>query len=328
MAARAFEVLYGPVDQPVDEWKVHHTFNYDDEKPKAVTLWDGNVPPEMIQEFYVRRENWIIDYRAKNFPEKYPATHRWIMRQVPEDQDYIRRSEKNGWDIWELSYHPYNLARLSADKTEVTYYANEKDARLDRPKTIKAISYLRSVRCISDESDIAYYCDRYGIPYADNWEIRFATTREEIRNVYVNGPRSCMSGEQDMRYYGVHPTEAYACAPIAVAYMVSKDDPDHIAARTVVNMETKEWVCTYGARYQFERLLRENGYSQSSYCIQGYKLLNIRVELENSYRGSAIQPYYDFYHERSRTSSDDKYVLIDMTEEQYQAQIAANPETC
>lgn len=326
MTIRFFEVLYGPVDQPVDEWDVQHTFSYDDAKPKAVVYYDQNTPPDMIQEYYVRRNNWELEYQAKNFPGQYPLTHRWIMRQVPEDQNYKARAEKNGWDIWELSYHPYNMARLSEDKTEVTYYPTEKEARLDRPKTVKAVTYMRTVRGVHDEDDIAHYCSRYGIPYASEWELRFATTREEVRHVYVNGPRSCMSGENDMPYYGFHPTEVYACAPIAVAYMVSKNDPDHIAARTVVNMKSKGWIRIYGAHTQMERLLREAGYSRDPYCLQGHALLRIEATTPD-YRGTYPMPYADYYYVVHRVSSCGNFWLVDMTAEEWDAKSVVSEDT-
>jgi len=308
----------------MDEWDIQGTFTYDPSKPKGLLIYADNFPPEYIQEVYVRRENWMRAYRHKVDPENFPNTHQFMMRQVPEEMDYKTRAQKNGWVIWtEYAAQNHHLPRLSDDKTEVTYYPTEKDARLDRAKTTSTVRYLRVERGY-DERDIEEVCRRQDIPYASEWELKFATTREEIRHVYVNGPRSCMSGEHDTSAFGFHPVEVYACDPIGVAYLVSKTDPDHISSRTVVNMETKQWVMIYGARSQMYSKLTELGYHPSDRAISGYKLLAIDATTKD-YKGTFPQPYYDFRHNTCRRSSDDKYWLVDLSEDEYQASLLDTP---
>lgn len=309
-----FEVLYGPINTPMDEWDVQYTFNYDPEKSKATSHYGDNVAPEMIQEYYVRRNNWDLNYRHKLDPESYPLTHHWMMRQVPEEMDYKARAEKLGWVIWkDYTHQAYRMTRLSDDKTEVTFYSSEKDARLDRAKTMPTPRYLRTVLGY-DEDDIAAICRRQGIPYACEWELKFATTREEIRHVYVHGPRSCMSGENDMAHYGFHPTEVYACAPIAVAYLVSKTDPSHISGRAVVNMDKKGWIEIYGARSQMRMLLEQQGYAYNRYALQGERLLRLKSTTE-TYPNTYPMPYADYYYDRHNVSTCEKYWLVDIEPE-------------
>ncbi len=296
MAVKMFEVLHGPVDLPLDEWDRQYTFAYDDEKAKGLNLYHDNIPPEMVQEHYVRRNNWDLEYKAKNWPETYPMTHRWMMRQVPAEQDYKKRAADNGWVIVDdLVHRDYSLPRLSDDKTQITYYETEKDARLDRPKTIKAVRYMRQLGY--DEDGVERLCNRYDIPYGSEFVLKFAKTREEIRHVYVHGPRSCMSGENDSEYYGVHPVEAYACDPLAIAYLVSKEDEEHISARVLVNTKTKEYIQKmYGASTQLTSLLRNEGYTRNNSCVRGEKLLVVKAVLENAYKGTEILPYMDFHY--------------------------------
>ena len=51
-------------------------------------------------------------------------------------------------------------------------------------------------------------------------KVEFATTREEIKKVYENGPASCMGKHTSNFNTGdVHPCEAYAGGDLAIAYM-------------------------------------------------------------------------------------------------------------
>jgi hypothetical protein len=69
---------------------------------------------------------------------------------------------------------------------------------------------------------------------AKAYEMAFATTAEDIRRVYENGPHSCMSHRaSDFRCDGHHPAEAYAAGNLAIAYL-TETATGSIRARALV----------------------------------------------------------------------------------------------
>lgn len=308
---KMFEVLYGPVDEPLDDWQVNSTHMFDPDKETSPSRWGDNIGPEMIQELYVRQPNWELTYSAKL--QKIEVTHRYMMRQVPSEQDYRKRARDNNWVMWDRFYspHDFQLPRLAEDRRTVTYYETEKDARLDRPKTVPALRYLR-LRGY-DEYDVASIARQYSIPYADEFELKFATTREEVQWVYVNGPRSCMSGDCEVRDYGFHSAEVYACDPIAVAYLIGKDDPEHIAARALVNTKTKKYVTIYGARPQMHEILVNQGYHQDYDALKGEKLLRLSfIPIWNDVPQEPTYPMpYNDYSGRTRASDCGQFWVVE-----------------
>jgi hypothetical protein len=131
-----------------------------------------------------------------------------------------------------------------------------------------------------------------------NIEIKYAVTREEIKQVYTDGPPSCMAGEQSLRdidgqYW--HPAEVYAQpdgtkvedAELAVAYMMAGET---IIARALVSPKHKVFVRCYGdiADRLQARLQLEN-YSHVS-TMGGYGITLMKVQYCN---GGYIMPYLD-----------------------------------
>jgi hypothetical protein len=264
---KQFEVLYGHKDTPIDEWEVVHTQS---------SLKDFG--PEYIQEMYVRRMNWDnAHYRKETGVSDNGYKH--IMREVPKERDYVARMAaredykpfeyqlQSGWDRTAL---PFCYAELVDG--QVLFYANESDAIKDKRTKLSLARYLRS-KFGMPEYQVAEISEEYGVPYADEYVFKIATTREEIRFVYVNGPNSCMSGELTDKNTP-HPVESYACAPLGVAYIVHKDDPADIISRTVVNTELKTYVCIYGADTQMKHHLKAAGYKRGK-ALAGYKLLRL-----------------------------------------------------
>lgn len=103
-----------------------------------------------------------------------------------------------------------------------------------------------------------------------------ATSVEEIRWVYINGPSSCMSGSSPYKLRYGFPSDFYGyCKNTGVAFILSKTGS--VVARTVVtqNTKTKKWFSTRLylncddrnaiSETVFQEVLRKNGYDVGAY---------------------------------------------------------------
>lgn len=98
------------------------------------------------------------------------------------------------------------------------------------------------------------------VEQASNAEVLFAYTREEIRNVYANGPSSCMSGGPERFHSTVHPVEFYAAGDFAVAY--TKNQRGKINSRVICLPSKKVFINrSYGATGPLLKTLKLMGYS-------------------------------------------------------------------
>lgn len=91
-------------------------------------------------------------------------------------------------------------------------------------------------------------------------EVKFATTPEEITQVYTKGPDSCMSGE--FKKMPIHPAAVYGAGDLAIAYM---EFGGKIVARVLCWPEKKVYAspdATYGKEY-IEIMLHKLGYHPS-----------------------------------------------------------------
>jgi hypothetical protein len=115
---------------------------------------------------------------------------------------------------------------------------------------------------------------------------------DEIEDIYVNGPSSCMAG----RYSSPHPSRVYAGPDLGVAYLGKTDDP---SARAVVWPERKIYATPYGDTSRLRAALEEMGYTRGSFS--GARLQRIE------YYDKLVMPYLDI-----ADSADDMgdYIVI------------------
>lgn len=119
-------------------------------------------------------------------------------------------------------------------------------------------------------------------------ELRFATTRDEIRRVYTCGPSSCMGkGTDHFNTDGIHPAEAYASPDFAVAY--AEDANGRITARAVVSTkdpDNKRYNTIYGNADLLGTLLANDGW-EPDIDFTDHRFLAIEVH------GNYVGPYVD-----------------------------------
>jgi hypothetical protein len=132
-------------------------------------------------------------------------------------------------------------------------------------------------------------------------ELKFATTADEIEQVYTEGPRSCMSHDSSSFESNEHPARVYAAGDIACAYLVAKDEQTHITARALCWPEKKLYGRTYGDD-KITSMLDAAGYTYSESALVGARMLKIEQD------GGYVVPYVDNVY-RARVSG--KYLIID-----------------
>lgn len=166
------------------------------------------------------------------------------------------------------------------DGTLIAYTENEKKGILDRQTPIKPGRYLRMFYPNLSENKIRDLANEIG-----DRELRFAKTKDEIINVYKNGPSSCMSHQDDKYQSCIHPVAAYGDSDIQVAYIKSGD---RIVARSLVWPEKKAYLRPYGDSIRIERELKALGYKRRP-TLAGAKLSAIFDE----HKGKVVGPYID-----------------------------------
>lgn len=101
--------------------------------------------------------------------------------------------------------------------------------------------------------------------------LHYAKSQEEVRDIYENGPRSCMGGKGPTT--GTHhPAEAYFSPDLTVAYLKHEN---RITARAVVAPKLKLFGRIYGDGVRLSRLLQADGYNQAQGEILGVRLRKI-----------------------------------------------------
>lgn len=162
--------------------------------------------------------------------------------------------------------------------------------------------------------------------------LEFARTREDIRRVYENGPRSCMSAHaSEYRSSSgsatlIHPCEVYATPDVAVAYLRTPDGT--IKCRTLTRTEPKQYTVVYGdgGGYSevFVGLLHAEGYTED-FGFHGVRLL--RIPTAHRHPGWA-GPYLDCRPHGVEYVDDTYWRLVDTGEFRCESQYGMMLDSC
>jgi hypothetical protein len=156
---------------------------------------------------------------------------------------------------------------------------------------------------------------------ADEIELKFATTREEIYQVYYDGPNSCMSLNKSKSTFhdprdpakkktiSIARVEAYASGDFAVAYVRNKQG--RVSARTVVIPDKKIYCMIYGEDIALSKLLKQAGYEQSTdhADYKGLKLLYLG-HFVGYPESTCIAPHLDFSNKGLKRSECGKFSIL------------------
>lgn len=115
-------------------------------------------------------------------------------------------------------------------------------------------------------------------------QVHFAKTPDEVEEVYINGPSSCMSHNLSEFAAPEHPSRVYGNSDIQIAYIYNSNG--HISARCTVWPEKKRMGRIYGDECRLQDMLTEMGYSHGS--LEGAKIRRIEVR-----ERQVVMPYLD-----------------------------------
>ena len=156
-------------------------------------------------------------------------------------------------------------------------------------ETLKLGKYLTRIGYGEHAADLANLYSKH----IEDYQLHFATTASEIRQVYDHGPESCMSKDvaffcTTVRYNekneNIHPCEVYATGDFAVAYVKRGD---RVVSRAVVNPTEKTYAVYYGNSNIYS-LLREEGYESTCCPFDG-----LRLVAKRNTNFDLIAPYID-----------------------------------
>ena len=170
------------------------------------------------------------------------------------------------------------------NKSQVAYVQSPEHGERDRQTSVKFGKYLRQHFDHLTDPEVAEAASLYRKEMIGDIDVKFARTRAEIREVYEEGPDSCMShNASSYMTQGVHPCEIYATPDCSIAY-VERDG--RITGRTVINEVQKNYVRIYGDEMVLQEGLDMLGYKQGS--LNGCSLLLLRTDSDQ-----VVAPYLD-----------------------------------
>ena len=209
-----------------------------------------------------------------------------------------------------------HFTHKSSEKPEmVAFTESAEKGEQDRQTRMRAGAYLQ--KYFSDElseTEIAHWARVAArIDSSDAVALQIASTPEHIKEVYINGPESCMSCETE-HYLSrpIHPVEVYGDSDLAVAYIERKADfhKNSISARVMVWPDQKTYGrvyptperyngdCREAAKREHDALIKaleSVGYSHGSF--EGAKIRAVETRRDTD---EFVMPYIDNHYALER----------------------------
>lgn len=232
-----------------------------------------------------------------------------------EWQAYVNAQNRMSYDwqcpVWqdeqwfnESPFSAIHFCHVSQENPNMVAYIQTPDKlKRDISTATKPGRYLKTYfgEVLSDEQ-IKKWAERHEAKYSTELlkNVQISQDPDMWEWVYENGQgyTSCMTYNRDGRHLNSrmcgpnHPVRSYAHprSDLAIAYLptTSKPFPDHkAAARTIVNIETKEYVRIYGDE-RLGNALELMGYTHNAACMRGQP-----IAMREYTDGEYIVPYID-----------------------------------
>lgn len=223
----------------------------------------------------------------------------------------------NDYAIPSMAFHFAHLSLKTPG--QIAYTPSDEHGYQDRQVTLNTARYLEKYHDgYFSTSEIADYVARVKALTAS---FNLATSTEEIVQVYMHGPSSCMSHEVSYYRSHVHPVSVYGESDLAVAYL---GEPSDARARCLVWPEKKRYTRVYGDS-TLGQLLRNHGYKQHEEengsdwgGLEGARIRAIRLEDGNGRKRSGyVFPYIDAAASASLSSDGQWFTLHESGEGDY-----------
>ncbi|WP_315729878.1 hypothetical protein [Bradyrhizobium sp. SZCCHNRI2010] len=196
------------------------------------------------------------------------------------------------WDLPQITDHFAHLDPIHYPGM-ISFVASEEEGILDRYTRLTPGRYIS--RYYADH-DIEDDKRRKLIATIDpSGELLFATTPDEIENVYKEGPDSCMDGDHEFNT-PVWPTSVYGAGDLAVAYTMN--NRGRIQSRAVCWPAKKIYGRCYGDVQRIEKALEDEGFetTRDDHSVDGNgptfvgaRIMKVLM-LDENY---AVMPYFD-----------------------------------
>lgn len=213
-----------------------------------------------------------------------PRPELWVYREAVRFDR--RKYQLPVWAMedWALESLGVYFPHVSSDDPEqIAYTPSPEHGQRDRQVRTRPGRYLAKIHPTLGEQGVKDWANAHAEKYG-KITLKFATTPDEIEEVYLNGPSSCMS--KDNRWYesSIHPTRVYGAGDLAIAYYKSGGS---IPERAICWPEHKIYGRIYGESGKLRTALETEGYRQDGYGFEGARVLRIKE------RGGFVVPYLD-----------------------------------
>lgn len=197
--------------------------------PRYVVAWKSDGHLGGLQCFATEHEaeeqlrygdrRWRSDLHVR------PAT--WREREYTKNYTMPVWHEQKWWQDNRAIWADHFVHQSSADRGLLAYTQDARKGQRDVQTPIKPGRYLAKYFAkILSEREIAFYArwQATGVcetSYSDGekFPLSFAHTPDEIEDVYVRGPDSCMAGGADDYASSEHPTRVYGAGDLAIAHL-------------------------------------------------------------------------------------------------------------
>jgi hypothetical protein len=247
-----------------------------------------------------------LEIHEKVLPRRLSQAGDWRQELREEFAEGLWLKTPKGWDIDPIADHFVHISR--EDEFMLGYFPKDIDAVMRKPRQIKPGAYLEKFFKDLHAEDKK----RLVLTVANEGEIQFATTEDEIQWVYQNGPNSCMAYAMSSGNFNseIHPTRVYAAGDLAIAYI--KNKLGRASERCICWPEKKIFGRIYGAGNdsRIKKILTNMGWKHGN--ANDFTGARIKRVLEGTY---FVVPYIDNSPEHgsggTRVRDDGDYLVID-----------------
>jgi len=237
---------------------------------------------------------FAYEYGEKFFFKPEPDTnwrHREEMRFIRDEYRYVPWNGESWWRN-RPDHLRDHFTHRSSDKPEmVAFTESPEKGEMDRQTRMRAGAYLQ--RYFSDhlsETEIATWARVMArIETSDAVALQIASTPAHIRDVYINGPESCMSLETE-RYASrpIHPVEVYGDSDLAVAYVERKAEyhAHKYSARALIWPEKKIYGRVYPTLERYSGVNREIAKQEHDALVSALESVGYKT---GSFEGAKIR---------------------------------------
>lgn len=257
---------------PERDWEVHGTY----------VAWFGPIDGGFSLEAATRTVDYLQTYgwETRLVPYKPTWREREALRFYSGEYEHLPWTQLGWFKSVVMTNHAPHVCK--ADPSKVAFTEDDAKGEANRQTIMKPGRFL--TKFFSDvltADEISALANKY-VARTQPGTLKFAHTADEIEQVYIKGPSSCMSHSACGYESPYHPVRVYAAGDLAVAYI----DRGGVTARALCWPEKKLYGRVYGDAERLEPALSALGYTQGH--MNGARL--VRDEFDD---GRFVCPYID-----------------------------------